>query len=139
MFTNFKKVTIVCNKYKSKFSKQMEYKLYGLLSPQWPNLKNIYLNMLVSKVTFCFMSKTKRWYVCIAVVLYKFYSHCFEFGIEVNNKWLFFGVQPQYLVTCLFHYLPFSTLVFWGPVKQNRKIHVMYIFFWSKTCFNKVM
>lgn len=32
-----KKVSIVCDK--SKFSKQMEYKLYVLLSPQWPNLK----------------------------------------------------------------------------------------------------
>lgn len=138
-YANFKKVTIVCNKYKSKFSKQMEYKLYVLLSPQWPNLtkekKN--LNMLVSKVTFRFMSDTKRWYVCIAVVLYNFYSLCFEFGIEVNNKWLF---------VCLFShsiYLPACFTLFYpcvfGSCKNKEKVLSCIFFFWSKICFNKVM
>lgn len=48
-YANFKKVTIVCNKYKSTFWKQMEYKLYVLLSPQWPNSTKKKLNMLVSR------------------------------------------------------------------------------------------
>lgn len=59
------------------------------------------------------MSNTKRWYVCIAVVLYKFYSQCFEFGIEVNNKWLFLVFNHSiYLPACfiIYHFLP---LCFW--------------------------
>ncbi len=63
--------------------------------------------------------------MCIAVVLYNFYSQCFEFGIEVNNKWLFFVQSSIYFPACVIIYL----CVFGSCKKKEKKSKSCCVFF----------